>query len=105
MHPLRLIAETSPLDNLTSLGAAGLMGAMWLWERRNSQKRETQLDEAHSRIMGDHVQLGKRNEVRPYVPVSHRPFHIHIASPFHIVRGQMGSGLGYSLKTARSPDA
>ena len=37
-----LIAQASgnAFDNITSLGAAGLMGAMWLWERRNSQKRE-----------------------------------------------------------------
>ena len=47
----------APLDSLTSLGAAGLMGAMWLWERSTSQKREAQIDEAHARILGDHVQL------------------------------------------------
>ena len=53
-----LIAQTEPaLDSVTGLGAAGLMGAMWLWERRTSQKRETQLDEAHARILGDRVQL------------------------------------------------
>ena len=45
------------IDSLASLGAAGLMGAMWLWERRTSQKREQQLDEAHARILGDGVQL------------------------------------------------
>src|SRR5438132_2390885 len=48
---------SAPLDSFTSLGAAGVMGAMWLWERRTSQKRETQIDEAHARIMGDRVQL------------------------------------------------
>jgi hypothetical protein len=48
---------SSPLDSITGLGAAGLMGAMWLWERRQSQKREQQLDEAHARILGDGVQL------------------------------------------------
>ena len=47
----------APIDSITSLGAAGFMGAMWLWERRNSQKREQQLDEAHARILGDGVQL------------------------------------------------
>ena len=58
MSLLHYIADsTSPFDNLTSLGAAGLMGAMWLWERRTSQKREQQLDEAHARILGDGVQL------------------------------------------------
>jgi hypothetical protein len=36
---------------------AGLMGLMWLWERRNSQKREQQLDEAHTRILADRIQL------------------------------------------------
>jgi hypothetical protein len=50
--------ETIPfLDSLTSLGAAGFMGAMWLWERRTSQAREQQIDEAHARIMADRVQL------------------------------------------------
>jgi hypothetical protein len=52
------LAETpTAIDSLASLGAAGLMGAMWLWERRTSQKREQQLDEAHARILGDGVQL------------------------------------------------
>jgi uncharacterized protein with PIN domain len=45
------------LDNLTSYGAAGLMGAMWLWERRTSSTREKQIEEAHQRIMSDGVKL------------------------------------------------
>lgn len=45
------------LGELTSFGAAGMMGAMWLWERRTSQKREQQIDESHARIIGDRVQL------------------------------------------------
>jgi hypothetical protein len=58
MFFIRLLSEIStPLDSLTSLGAAGLMGAMWLWERSTSQKREQQIDEAHARILGDRVQL------------------------------------------------
>jgi hypothetical protein len=59
MPLLQLIADASPppLDGLASFGAAGLMGAMWLWERRLSQKREAQIDEAHARILGDRVQL------------------------------------------------
>jgi len=52
-----LADSTGPLDNLANLGVAGLMGAMWLWERRTSQKRETQIDEAHARILSDGVQL------------------------------------------------
>ena len=54
---LHLLADAAPLDNFTSLGAAGLMGAMWLWERRTSRQREEQIDEAHARIMSDRVQL------------------------------------------------
>lgn len=64
MSLLTLIAEATAagppapiVDSVTSLGAAGLMGAMWLWERRNSQKREQQIDEAHARILGDRVLL------------------------------------------------
>jgi hypothetical protein len=58
MSLLKLLADlsTTPLDSLTSLGAAGLMGAMWLWERSTSQKREAQIDDAHARILGDRVQ-------------------------------------------------
>ncbi len=51
------LADALPLDGLANLGVAGLMGAMWLWERRTSQKREGQIDEAHARIMSDRVQL------------------------------------------------
>jgi len=53
-----MLAEAAPLfDNITSLGAAGLIGAMWLWERRQSSEREKQLDDAHARIMADGVKL------------------------------------------------
>jgi len=55
--PLPLADAIQPLSDLTSLGAAGLMGAMWLWERRTSQKREQQLDDAHGRILADRIAL------------------------------------------------
>jgi hypothetical protein len=55
--------STDALAQLTNLGAAGVMGAMWLWERRNSQKRDEQLDDAHTRILGDRVQLDQLIEV------------------------------------------
>ncbi len=59
-----IIAETNTaITQLTSLGAAGIMGAMWLWERRNSQKRDEQLDDAHTRILSDRVQLDQLIEV------------------------------------------
>ena len=50
-------AATTTLPDLTGLGSAGVMGAMWLWERRTSRQREQQLDEAHTRILGDRIQL------------------------------------------------
>jgi hypothetical protein len=56
MWVMQILAETSWPD-FTSFGAAGLMGAMWLWERKTSRQREEQLDEAHVRILGDRVQL------------------------------------------------
>ena len=56
MWLMHLLAETSWPD-FTSFGAAGLMGAMWLWERKTSRQREEQLDEAHVRILSDRVQL------------------------------------------------
>ena len=59
---LKLLAESSWPD-FTSFGAAGLMGAMWLWERKTSRQREEQLDEAHARILGDRVQLEQLIEV------------------------------------------
>jgi hypothetical protein len=59
-----IIAQANDaIGQLTSLGAAGIMGAMWLWERRNSQKRDEQLDDAHVRILGDRVQLDQLIEV------------------------------------------
>jgi hypothetical protein len=46
-----------PFAELTSFGAAGVMGAMWLWERYTSRTREEQLTDAHERVMADRVQL------------------------------------------------
>lgn len=47
----------SAIFDLTSFGAAGLMGAMWLWERRGSRLREEQLTAAHDRILRDEQRL------------------------------------------------
>ncbi len=53
------IAQMTPgFDQLASLGAAGLMGAMWLWERLTSRHREEQLDDAHTRILSDRIEIG-----------------------------------------------
>jgi hypothetical protein len=52
-----LLAIVDALPDVTSLGVTGLIGAMWLWERRSSLTREQMLDDAHARILADKVQL------------------------------------------------
>ena len=49
--------------DLTSFGAAGIMGGMWLWERRSSRQREEQLTQAHERILRDEQRLDKLTQV------------------------------------------
>lgn len=51
------------IDQFTNLGVAGIMGTMWLWERRTSRVREQQIDEAHARIMADRVMLDQLMDV------------------------------------------
>ena len=53
----------SALDQVASLGAAGVMGAMWLWERRTSRQREEQIDAAHERILSDRIEIDLLVEV------------------------------------------
>ncbi|MCC6422400.1 MAG: hypothetical protein IT447_02900 [Phycisphaerales bacterium] len=52
-----LLETPIAITDLANLGTAGLMGAMWLWERRTSRQRDQQLDESHTRILADRVQL------------------------------------------------
>jgi hypothetical protein len=47
----------SVMTDLANFGAAGLMGTMWLWERRLSRMREQQLSDAHARIVRDEERL------------------------------------------------
>ena len=55
------------LEPLTQFGAAGLMGALWVWERLHSRRRERQLDATHEQVMKQQrelrelVQLVRRN--------------------------------------------
>ena len=55
------------LGPVTQFGVAGLMGALWIWERSLSRKRERQLNEAHEKLVRQHrelrmlVQLVRRN--------------------------------------------
>lgn len=42
---------------IAQLGAAGLIGLMWLTERRAAAAREKQLSDAHERIMHERTHL------------------------------------------------
>ncbi len=59
-----ILSQSVPVfSDIASLGAAGLMGAMWLWERNTSRTREEQLTSSHQRIMGDRIQLDALVEI------------------------------------------
>jgi len=49
--------EIAQFESLTQFGVAGLMGALWLWERLYSRKREQQLTEAHRRLADQQTEL------------------------------------------------
>jgi hypothetical protein len=44
--------------NLAQLGVAGLMGGLWVWERKYSRTREDQLTAAHEEILSTREHLG-----------------------------------------------
>ena len=49
--------ETDITTSLAQLGAAGLIGWMWLTERRAAAARETQLRELHDRLLQERPQI------------------------------------------------
>ena len=49
--------DTTALDSLAQFGVAGLMGALWLWERLYSRKREQQLTQAHQQLTAQQQEL------------------------------------------------
>ena len=49
--------ETELAGAVAQMGAAGLIGLMWLSERRAAHDRERQLSEVHDRIKADKVEL------------------------------------------------
>ena len=53
------------LEPLTQFGVAGLMGALWIWERLLSRRRERQLTESHGKL------LQQRNELRVLIGLVH----------------------------------
>ena len=47
-----ILAEVSgDVLNYAQFGVAGLMGALWWWERKYSRQREDELTQAHQAIM------------------------------------------------------
>lgn len=58
-----LTAVLAAATDMASFGAAGLMGGMWLWERRSTRQREEQLTQAHERVLRDEQRLAKLTEV------------------------------------------
>lgn len=44
-------------EALAQFGVAGLMGALWVWERSMSRKRESELSASHQRLMSQRYQL------------------------------------------------
>lgn len=49
--------EAELMAALAQFGTAGLIGALWLWERRSASERERQLREAHERLIDSRVTL------------------------------------------------
>lgn len=49
--------ELDLLASLAQFGAAGLIGFMWLTERRHAHARDQQLTEAHERLLEQRLQL------------------------------------------------
>jgi len=45
------------IEPFTQFGVAGLMGALWLWERVYSRKREQQLTQTHERLVTQQTEL------------------------------------------------
>ncbi|MFW6059386.1 MAG: hypothetical protein ACODAQ_04350 [Phycisphaeraceae bacterium] len=45
------------LSDFTQFGVAGLMGALWVWERTLSRKREAQLNASHAQIVQQQQEL------------------------------------------------
>lgn len=55
---LSAINEIHVAGVVAQLGAAGLIGLMWLSERRSASERERQVTELHERIVSDRAELG-----------------------------------------------
>lgn len=52
-----MIDNPESIENVTQFGVAGLMGALWLWERIYSRKREQELTQTHQRLTTQQQEL------------------------------------------------
>lgn len=52
-----MIDNPESFQNMTQFGVAGLMGALWLWERLYSRRREQELTQAHQRLTAQQQEL------------------------------------------------
>ena len=59
-----MIDET--LQSMTQFGVAGLMGALWVWERAMTRRREQQLTAMHERL------ISERQQLRELMRLAHR---------------------------------
>lgn len=57
MQVLADVSGGSDVLNYAQFGVAGLMGALWWWERKYSRQREDELTEAHKAMMGQKEHL------------------------------------------------
>lgn len=51
------MTDPALFESLTQFGVAGLMGALWLWERLYSRRREQELTQAHQRLIAQQAEL------------------------------------------------
>ncbi len=51
--------DESILQPMAQFGVAGLMGILWVIERRHSNQRERELSEAHQRLMEHRTELSE----------------------------------------------
>lgn len=51
------MTDHASFESLTQFGVAGLMGALWLWERFYSRRRELELTQAHQKIVDQGEEL------------------------------------------------
>ena len=49
--------DAASFENLAEFGVAGLMGALWIWERLYSRRREQELTHAHQRLVRQRQEL------------------------------------------------